>query len=59
VGTLHHWWEVILNYFLARLNSGFVEGLNNKLKLIKRRAFGFRNFTHFRLRVLSACQGAT
>lgn len=57
VGTLRHWWEAILNYFPERLNSGFVEGLNNKLKLIKRRAFGFRNFAHFRLRVLSECQG--
>lgn len=57
VGTLRHWWEAILNYFPERLNSGFVEGLNNKLKLIKRRAFGFRNFEHFRLRVLSECRG--
>ena len=57
VGTLRNWWEAILNYFPHRLTSGFVEGLNNKLKLIKRRGFGFRNFDHFRLRVLVECDG--
>ncbi len=57
VRTLRRWWDVILNYVHERLTSGVVEGLNNKLKLIKRRAFGYRNFTHFRLRVLVECQG--
>ncbi len=55
--TLRNWWEVILNYFQDRLTSGFVEGLNNKLKLIKRLAYGYRNFAHFRLRVLVECDG--
>lgn len=57
VTTLHNWWQVILNYFHERLTSGFVEGMNNKRKLIKRLAFGYRNFTHFRLRVLVECDG--
>jgi len=57
VTTLHNWWEVILNYFHARLSSGMVEGLNTKLKLIKRLAYGYRNFAHFRLRVLVECDG--
>ena len=57
VSTLRRWWEVILNYFHERLTSGVVEGLNNKLKLLKRRAFGYRNFEHFRLRVLVECDG--
>jgi len=51
------WREPILNYFVQRTTSGVVEGLNNKIKLVKRRAFGFRNDTHFRLRVLLACDG--
>ena len=38
--TLQHWQEGILNYFEGRHTSGFVEGLNNKLKLLKRRCFG-------------------
>ncbi|HLP88831.1 MAG TPA: transposase, partial [Nostocaceae cyanobacterium] len=29
-----------------------VEGINNKLKLIKRLGYGFRNFENFRLRSL-------
>jgi transposase len=57
VTTLRNWWEVILNYFHDRLNSGVVEGLNNKLKLIKRLAYGYRNIAHFRLRVLVECDG--
>jgi transposase len=52
------WREPILNYFVARTTSGRVEGLNNKIKLIKRQAFGFRNDAHFRLRVLMACTGS-
>lgn len=38
--TLDNWGNEILNYFVNRLNSGFVEGLNNKLKSIKRRCYG-------------------
>lgn len=57
VTTLRNWWEVILNYFADRLTSGMVEGLNNKLKVIKRLAYGYRNFEHFRLRVLMECDG--
>ena len=45
---------LIPNYFHQRTTSGIVEGINNKIKLIKRRAFGFRNFEHFRIRVMAA-----
>ena len=34
---------------------GFVEGMNNKIKLLKRRGFGYTNFDHFRMRVLVEC----
>lgn len=40
INTLHHWQDGILNYFEGGHTSGFVEGLNNKLKLLKRRCFG-------------------
>jgi transposase len=56
---VERWWEPILNYFVNRTTNGLVEGLNNKIKLIKRRAFGFRNDDHFRLRVLMECDGST
>jgi transposase len=57
VTTLRNWWQVIVRYFAERLTSGFVEGMNNKIKLIKRRGFGYGNFEHFRLRVLIECDG--
>jgi transposase len=38
--TLNNWLHEIVNYFVKRLSSGFVEGLNNKIKTIKRRCYG-------------------
>jgi transposase len=40
VGTLQKWMNEISNYFIQRASSGFVEGLNNKIKVIKRRCYG-------------------
>lgn len=57
VSTLNNRWEHILNYFHHRLTSGKVEGLNNKVKVIKRCAYGFGNFEHFALRILVECDG--
>lgn len=50
--TIGRWFEEITNYFESRTTSGAVEGINNRLKLIKRSAYGFRNFANFRLRCL-------
>jgi transposase len=55
VETLKRWRSKILNFFLYRVTNGIVEGINNVLKLIKRRAFGYLNFDHFRLRALAEC----
>jgi transposase len=54
---MERWWETILIYFVERRSNGVVEGCNNKIKLIKRRAYGFMNDRHFRLRVLMECDG--
>lgn len=43
----------ICNYFAHRTTSGVTEGINTKIKLIKRQGYGFNNFRHFRLRLLS------
>jgi len=45
IGTLNNNWHEILNYFYhrQRKNSGFIEGLNNKIKVIKRRCYGIFN----------------
>jgi transposase len=43
--TLSNWLDEIINYFANRLSSGFVEGLNNKVKTIKRRCYGILRVT--------------
>jgi len=47
IKTLQNHWTEILNYFIARETSGFVEGFNNKLKVLKRRCYGLFNLAHF------------
>jgi transposase len=46
LSTLDKRLDEITNYFVARKNSGFVEGLNNKIKVIKRRCYGIFNVGH-------------
>jgi transposase len=50
--TIKRWIEEILAYFDNRTTQGAVEGINQKIKLIKRRAYGLTNFANFRRRVL-------
>ena len=38
--TLQNWLDEITNYFLERNSSGFVEGFNNRVKVLKRRCYG-------------------
>jgi transposase len=40
LGTLERWKEEISNYFVERQTSGFVEGFNNRVKVLKRRCYG-------------------
>lgn len=40
---LDSWLDRIANYFINHQTSSFVEGLNNKLKVLKRRCYGMRN----------------
>jgi transposase len=54
--TIVRWIGEIISYFDERITNGIVEGINNKLKLIKRSAYGFRNFNNFRNRVLLTWQ---
>lgn len=53
------WMEEITNYFTDRQSSGFVEGLNNKIKVIKRRCYGIFNIQHLFQRIeldLNGCR---
>ena len=52
IGTMIRWFGEIVGYFDGKTTNGIVEGINNKLKLIKRLGYGFRNFSNFRLRSL-------
>src|SRR5215216_2352452 len=40
---LDTWLDLVANYFISHHTSSFVEGLNNKLKVLKRRCYGLRN----------------
>lgn len=53
--TLMKWRSEILNYFSTGLTNGRTEGYNNLAKLIQRRAFGYKSFANYRLRLLNAC----
>ena len=53
--TLLRWRIEILAYFATGLTNGRTEGFNNKAKVVKRRAYGYRSFRNYRLRLLSAC----
>lgn len=53
--TLINWFGEVTGYFEHHISNGCVEGLNNKLKVIKRCGYGFRNFENFEIRVLLSC----
>jgi transposase len=53
--TLLRWRREVLAYFLCRLTNARVEGFNGKAKLVLRRAYGYRSFRNYRLRLLSSC----
>ena len=54
---LENWWEEITNYFIDRASSGFVEGFNNKLKVLKRRCYGIFNLKHLFRRIYLDLEG--
>ena len=57
ISTLEKLMDDILNYFLHRHNSGFVEGLNNKVKVLKRRCYGLLNYENLFRRLYLDMQG--
>ena len=50
--TFLHWSTGILNSFDTKYTNGFIEGCNNKIKVLKRNAYGYKNFKRFRNRIL-------
>jgi transposase len=53
--TLMSWRTEILNYFKTGLTNARTEGFNNVAKLVQKRAYGYKSFENYRLRLLNAC----
>lgn len=53
--TLTSWLEPIVSMWRFSKSNGITEGFHTKMEMISRRAFGFRNFENYRLRVLALC----
>lgn len=53
--TLRSWAEPIACMWRFSKNNGITEGFHRKMKLIQCRAYGFRNFQNYRLRVIAQC----
>ncbi|RMD65681.1 ISL3 family transposase [Candidatus Parcubacteria bacterium] len=53
--TLNRWLEPIVAMWRFSRSNGITEGFHNKMEMISRRAYGFRNFENYRLRVLTHC----
>ena len=52
IGTFQNWQTEISNSFAFLYSNGFLEGINNLTKVIKRNAFGFQNFERARAKIL-------
>ncbi len=49
--TLLKHWQGLVNYFKHPITNGKTEGINNKIKTMKRQAYGFRDIEYFKLRL--------
>ena len=50
--SLKKYMKYIENMFKPNITNGLIEGLNNKIKSIKRTAFGYSNFSNFKKPIL-------
>ena len=53
--TLQSWLEPIVRMWRFSKSNGITEGFHTKMEMISRRAFGFRNFENYRMRVFAQC----
>lgn len=54
VKTIEKWWQPVLNACLFTESNGRMEGMNQKIKLIKRQGFGYPERELFKLKVMAA-----
>jgi transposase len=45
----------VLNYFICKITSAISEGINNKIKRLKRMAYGYRDVKYFLLKIHQHC----
>jgi transposase len=55
IGTLERWWDEVVNACIYKENNGRQEGINNKIKMVKRRGYGYRNCLNFEQRIYAEC----
>ena len=53
ITTFTNWSTEIANIVSENISNGFIEGSNNKIKVLKRISFGVQNFRRLRNRILS------
>jgi transposase len=53
--NLERGWTTLKNYFRYRVTSALSEGINNVIKALKRRAYGYKNMLYFRLKIMQVC----
>lgn len=53
--TLRSWIEPIGRMWCFTRSNGITEGFHTKMEMLSRRAYGFRNFENYRMRVLAQC----
>lgn len=54
--TFRKWWNELINACIFKDSNGRQEGLNNKIKALKRRGFGYRNWGNFGSRIYAECR---
>jgi transposase len=59
VKTIKNYLYGIINYFDKRITNAQSEGFNNKINIIKRRAYGYRDLEYFKLKILQSCGKTT
>lgn len=52
ITAYRNWSQQIVNSCCQHISNGFTEGCNNKIKVLKRNAYGYKRFDRFRKRIL-------
>ncbi len=53
--NLNQGWNTFKNYFKYKITSSLSEGINNVIKTVKKRAYGYRNMQYFKLKIMQVC----